>query len=565
MHSFLLPYVTRGRVCDLPGYLSRIAWWESKKSVHPGSENRKTGVRRVVPFGLRLVACVATGVLLAVAQPPWDISPLAFVALTPLLVATRGECNGSCTHGSILGLVAGAAHGVVLAYWIPSALQSIGASSWGARAALCVTAFWGKGVPFLVVGCAASLIAKLPRGSRGPAFMLAVASIEAAVSRLPSGIPWSLLGHSQHEVDGLAQLAALGGVPLLSGLVAWVNWELVELRLAAPTTRTSAAARLAALAGALGLCALLGTRAVEWTRAGGGRGGHPALQLLVIQPDIDPAERWNPETQRTNLALVAALTHRELARYTQKPDVVVWPETLVTSPIDSDRALRADLEAAAKALGAPLVLGVTRSPLRGGRRSYRNSVLWLDPGNGVVDAFDKTTAVPIVEADGSGQGLSLLEPWFGVSPQTPRVEEGETERPVAAAGISFAVLLCYEIIFPGLVSARATPDVAAILNLANDSWFRGEAVSRQQLAAGAFRAIEQRRTLVRVAHGGVSAVFDPYGRTAASLPFGTEGSLWVEVPAESPPTPLERVVLIGLLASGAGMGAVASRRLWRLR
>lgn len=65
-----------------------------------------------------------------------------------------------------------------------------------------------------------------------------------------------------------------------------------------------------------------------------------------------------------------------------------------------------------------------------------------------------------------------------------------------------AVLFCFEVAYPGLAAARREAGTALLLNLANDSWLATPVLSRQQLAIGAFRAIEGRLPLVRVAHGG---------------------------------------------------------------
>jgi apolipoprotein N-acyltransferase len=70
----------------------------------------------------------------------------------------------------------------------------------------------------------------------------------------------------------------------------------------------------------------------------------------------------------------------------------------------------------------------------------------------------------------------------------------------------------------------------------------------------AFRAIEQRTTLIRVAHGGPSAVIDAFGQTQLELPLDQWGHAMVTVRASAPAALREQAALLGLpLATGWGV------------
>lgn len=79
----------------------------------------------------------------------------------------------------------------------------------------------------------------------------------------------------------------------------------------------------------------------------------------------------------------------------------------------------------------------------------------------------------------------------------------------------FLPLLCYEGLFPELTRAGLREGRADfILNLSNDSWFGDYLENYQTLNSVRLRAIESNRFLVRVTLSGVTAVFDPMGRSA---------------------------------------------------
>jgi len=399
---------------------------------------------------------------------------------------------------------------------------------------------------------------------RAGAVGIALLLIDGARSRGLGGEPWLLLGHTQAGVPGLAQLAVLGGVPLVSVLLGALNAALAEAvarsRAARRPAGTHPAAALLGAAGAAGLLGLPLAQAFHPEPAGDAPRG---ARLLLVQPAIPVEERWVPEVQRTNLAIQVRLTQRELARGAVAPDLILWPETALTSPLDQDAELRAALGRHAASLPAPLVLGVVRAAASGRANRYTNAAVWLGPQGEIAAAVGKTRGVPIVEAGGDFPGAGLLRRLLGQPAAARRLEEAPAQAPLRAAGTSLAVVFCYEVVYPGLVARRREPDTAAIVNLANDSWFPGETVSRQQIAFGSFRAIEQRLPLLRVAQGGVSAVVDRFGRVRETLPFGAEGSLRAVVAPGAPPGPGERLAFAGLLAAGALVGLCADRTIRR--
>ncbi len=55
-----------------------------------------------------------------------------------------------------------------------------------------------------------------------------------------------------------------------------------------------------------------------------------------------------------------------------------------------------------------------------------------------------------------------------------------------------------------------------LVNITNDAWYGRTSAPYQHLAMAVFRAVENRRYLVRAANTGITAVVDPRGRVVAS-------------------------------------------------
>ena len=217
----------------------------------------------------------------------------------------------------------------------------------------------------------------------------------------------------------------------------------------------------------------------------------------------------------------------------------------------------AELEQRVDALGVPVVLGAVREGHAPDHQ--RTSALWLVPGHGIVDAVDKTRAIPLVETSAAAWPLRAVEAFLGVGLGRRLVAEGREERSLRVpGGLELVPALCYEILFPGLVAARRTDQSTAIVNLGNDSWFLSAAPSGHQIAIASFRAIEQRLFVVRAVHGGASAVVDPFGRVVETLPFGRRGSLAARILPQVPPHPIERAGIAALALAGGAFGLMVS-------
>jgi apolipoprotein N-acyltransferase len=450
----------------------------------------------------------------------------------------------------------GTVSGVLVAHWILTGLQQLGVPHGAALSGLVAVPAWVSGLPWGIFGASLAILStRWPCAFTSSALVLGFA-LDLGRSHLAWAAPWALLGHSQWAVPGVAQLAALGGVPVISALLAGTSASLGRLLGKSPGGGWRESARSAMPLVCVYVALLgLGAPLVEWARQG--RAGRASYELLLVQPNIPVVDRWEPSLQHSNLAIAARLTSEAITRAERRPDLVLWPETLLTTPLEESPALLGDVLERVRRVGAPFVLGAARSSQEGDSTRYRNAALWIDPLRGITTSFDKTRAVPLVEAPPGSFAARWMSRLLGLPEGGRRVEEGSLEAPLGGP-IELATLLCYEAIYPDLAAARRTPRTVALVNLANDSWFGSASVSRQQVAYASFRAIEQRLPLVRVALGGESVVIDSLGRIVAALPHEATGVLWVHLEPESVGPWRDRCALLILIATAAALGWVAS-------
>ena len=102
-------------------------------------------------------------------------------------------------------------------------------------------------------------------------------------------------------------------------------------------------------------------------------------------------------------------------------------------------------------------------------------------------------------------------------PLTPTHGPG-SERPAAVAlglpvgergaveTVRVGIPICYELLFPDLVRRFATDGAQVLFAITNDAWYGTTSAPHQHLAMAAFRAVENRRYMVRAANTGITAV-----------------------------------------------------------
>ena len=78
-------------------------------------------------------------------------------------------------------------------------------------------------------------------------------------------------------------------------------------------------------------------------------------------------------------------------------------------------------------------------------------------------------------------------------------------------GHRLGILVCYEDIIPAHTDAVVAQGAEVLLNLTNDAWFGKTNEPYQHFVLAAFRAVEQRRALVRATTTGISGVVSPTG------------------------------------------------------
>jgi len=453
-----------------------------------------------------LAASVAGGLSMAAAFHPLDLGWLAWVAPVPWLVAS---CRPGARHVWLLALAFGAAFQLCGLAWIGEVTTAgyvFTAVSMGAHfvpAALVVTAARARlGMPLPLVLPAAWTASEWARGEL-----------------YLGGFAWLYAGNTQWRWTALAQIADLGGSYLVGIVVLVVASALAELAIARAWPASAHRSRWIWAAVALGLVVAsvaYGTWRIATTRL------TPGPRIGVVQGNIPQdvklrqgvSEITDPHVDLT----------RALARAPERPELIVWPETMLPGCPFSEVGPRDLVRSLAKDAGLPLLVGCTRAERSGPADEpwrHFNSMVLVRPDGAMGPVYDKRRLVPCGETiplrDVFAWLPSLVRNMVGY---VPDVAPGSETVLFPIGAEQLGVVTCNESTFPALARGARARGARILVNATNDGWFKESGELWQVVAISCLRAIENRAAVVRAANTGISCVIDPVGRVTHRIDAG---------------------------------------------
>ncbi len=520
----------------------------------PGAQVRIPLRDRTLTLGF----CLATVLLLSLAFPPLRWTPLAHVALVPMLVAIARPPNKRVL-GASTALAATVFYSAQM-YWLIM-------HTWPGYIGVVIfcSLFWPA---FALVTSYLLRRTALPLALLAP---LVWVPLELLRAYLLTGFPWLMLGHAQAASTTVVQIADLTGVYGLSALSAATAGMAVDLITRPLFLRYGQRVRLAKTIkiSAVVLAAL-------WVLViGYGRYRLRPVEMsdgplvVTVQPNVPQVVRQAqdreekekdeppPETrEEIEAQLLADPAFADLMEQTplalaQHPDaeLVVWPETMAPVPIN--RAVLVvdpeDLTEEAQALQKKmrtcwrmihrLVAGSKRRLLVGavakeddetGRfNSEFNRALLFGPDDAefATEAqYDKVHLVPF------GEYVPFRESWPGLYRLllgfTPydyeyNLTAGQRFTRMEVGGRRFAVPICFEDAFGRvcreMVYGGGGKGADFLVNISNDGWFDGTVELQQHWDLSVFRAVENRVPVVRSVNTGISGFIDSCGRTVSRV------------------------------------------------
>ncbi len=464
--------------------------------------------------------------LLTAAFPKIGLEWLVWIGLLPLLLAIRDQSPGAAFR---LGFIAGLAHCLTLVYWVVHTMRTYGhLPLYLAVPALFLLAAYMALYPAL-------FSAVLAGACRHPGAAWAMipflwTGVEYLRATLFTGFPWELLGHSQFARIGLIQIADLTGPYGLSFLIALANGTAMLclfygqglLWRDRPVTKRWAISAVPVFGACLAATLIYGHLRIG--AVDGAAAAADTLRVAAIQGNIPQEIKWDKAHRRKTVTSYLSMTEKAAQA---GAELAVWPETATPFHFFHHQTYTRMVLEGVRAAGIPVLTGSPYAERDGEDYRFFNSAFLILPDGTVAARYDKVHLVPYGEYVPLQRWMPFIRK---LVEQVGDFEAGEAGQVLAANGHRLGVLICYEIIFPELARAAANSGARLLANVTNDAWYGRTAAPYQHFSMAVFRAVENRRALVRAANTGISGFIDPVGRAAGTTPLFAAATTIREMP-----------------------------------
>jgi apolipoprotein N-acyltransferase len=329
-------------------------------------------------------------------------------------------------------------------------------------------------------------------------------SLEVLRTYFLTGFPWALLGYSQYKFLIITQIVDITGIYGVSYLIVIFNcfifdfWIFKKKKMLYPLLPYySIISSTILVITIFVLCIAYGLNRLDSYE------NNNKLRVAVIQGSIPQNEKWNFKKINEILNIYKNLTIKANA---YNPQLIVWPETAIPFIFEKNRYFTEDLIKFVKEQNVYLLFG---SIMERQKDKYTNSAVLIDPKGTIAYYYDKIHLVPF------GEYVPLRKILFFIDKLTVGLgdyQPGSSYNVAITPFGKFATLICYEIIFPGQVRKFYNKGGNFIVNITNDGWFGNTSGPYQHFSMAVFRAIENRKPLIRAANSGISGFIDSSGR-----------------------------------------------------
>ena len=274
------------------------------------------------------------------------------------------------------------------------------------------------------------------------------------------------------------------------------------------------------------------------------------LPVVIVQPNIDPYNKFQAMTQDQQNAIVEAQIAKSLAYRKEDslagPLLVLAPETftsdIIVGQYERSRTWRRFTRFLSGYPGVSMLLGASsydyiaadNAPSYTARQvgeglwvESHNSALMID-GNADTEIFHKSKLVVAVEHTPYPAIFCKIDDLLG----------GVMGRCVGQKAISLlhsgdipvGCAVCYESVYGEYYTGYIRKGARAMTIITNDAWWGDTPGYRQHLSYASLRAIETRRAIARCANTGISAIITPSGEITQPTPWWEQAVISGQLP-----------------------------------
>ncbi|MFW6306534.1 MAG: apolipoprotein N-acyltransferase [Bacillota bacterium] len=342
-------------------------------------------------------------------------------------------------------------------------------------------------------------------------FWLAISwtAVEYLRFTLIPALPFGFIAYTQGQFSSLVQLAEYGGFYLITFIVLLINGYIYKLFLKKKIKYGIPLFIIFILITTHGMIRINNYNNKDYQ----------AIKVGIVQTNLTPEEKWKFENIKPNMDYLISESRTILA---EEPLFILWPESALTFDMVRNEYYREKFMEKLSDVDTYIQIG-SLAIIDKNNEKYNSSFL-ISPDNNIKNRYNKNKLVPFGEymplAD-------IVETLTGLS-MVSEIPGNEITK-FQISEVRWKTVICSELLYPQLTAEKIN-NVDFVVNQSNEAWYRKGNLQKQMWASAIFRAVENRRTVVRSGNKAYGGAVSPAGLPIVRNHSRDDTSFIVQIP-----------------------------------
>ena len=238
-------------------------------------------------------------------------------------------------------------------------------------------------------------------------------------------------------------------------------------------------------------------------------------KVVIIQPNVNLFTKRDFLNRDKNLDNLIDISNSQI---NDSLDLIIWPESALSYNNLQDKKTFEYIKD--NLLMNHRLNVITGNVIYSDSKHYNSSVMFNK--DKIKTIYNKRQLVPVAEY----VPMSDLFPALSeINLGQANFSKGNKDVLFNINDVRFSSLICFESTFPDINRRHAKMGADYFIYLVNDGWYTGPPEPQQHMKQAIFRAIENRKTVVRCANTGISCIIDPKGKVKKQIDLNESGQI----------------------------------------
>ena len=443
----------------------------------------------------RFIPSIISAILMGISQQPWGFGFLAWFSLVPFLFVIQKE---NSLKGIILqSFLWGFLYHLIFFFWIS---DNIGLDSIILRYLIMLLVVFVLTLNIILIYTLYHYLKKYFNYNVLYFLPIIIVAIEYLRSLGFYGSIWNSLAYTQIDYLLISQNIEYTGIYGLTFWLVLINVVIYQMFINFNRVNISILIILFLFPWITGL--IIKSNYINGTEK---------INVKIIQPNVSLYEKRQSLENSLNKMI-------DLSNQTSNDsiDLILWPESSISNLFVVEGSYNSNLSLNMNQFLENVQFSlVAGSDLRLSDKKYNSSILFQS--DSVISIYHKQKLVPNVERTPS------IFNKIGLNIGLANFDIGKELSMFSVNKINFTSMICIESVFPKLTRQFVNNGAEFITYIVNDGWYPRNPQLDQHARRCIYRAIENRRSVIRCANTGISMIVNPYGNITNRLEFNKEG------------------------------------------